>query len=122
MSITKNTDGLKQAAKRKKQQALDRVEKAVAELQSAGLDVNFNRVATFAKVSKSWLYKNENVKSQIDTLRRKGKNSRLSDVVLLKKQRELIEKLQQRVNTLENIVQQQKKQLDAAYKNILKIR
>ena len=119
MTTIKNTEGLKQAGQRKHQHAVERVEKAIIELQSAGLDVNFNRVATFAKVSKSWLYKDAIIKNKIETLRSNDKNSKLSDIVLLKKQREQIEKLQQKVNTLESMVQRQKKQLDVAYKKLL---
>lgn len=117
MATAKNTNGLKQAAERKQQQVLTRVEKAIAELQSAGLDVNFNRVANFANVPKSWLYKTETVKNKIDILRTKGKNSRLSDIALLKNQREQIEKLQQKVDTLENTVRRQKNSLMSPTEN-----
>ncbi|MED0962257.1 DUF6262 family protein [Bacillus paramycoides] len=72
---TKNTDGLKEFAEKKKQETIKKVNKAIDTLKrSKTKKINFKTVAEEAGVSKATLYNNDILKERILSLRaiRKG--------------------------------------------------
>lgn len=60
---------LQVAAQRKRDSALARARAALAEMHQAGSEVTFQGVADRAGVSRQWLYKNPELRAEIDKLR-----------------------------------------------------
>ncbi|WP_035322547.1 DUF6262 family protein [Peribacillus kribbensis] len=67
--VKRNTNGLKQHAEIKKRLSLEKVEQAVQKMIKNKEKINFNAVADASGVSKSYLYKNEDVRERIVQLR-----------------------------------------------------
>jgi regulator of replication initiation timing len=57
------------AAARKHQSALQRARAALAALHDAGAEVTFQSVAAHAGVSRQWLYKNAELRAEVEKLR-----------------------------------------------------
>lgn len=68
-----NPDLLLVAAAVKKKEAIDKTEKAIAELSKAGKEITFRSIAEAAGVSVSYLYKYEELKDRIKHLREQQK-------------------------------------------------
>ena len=69
MRHQRNTDGIRLAAQRKREAALERTDAAIRQLVKAGKPVNFTTVSEAAKVSKAWLYEETEIKARITQLR-----------------------------------------------------
>lgn len=65
-----NPDGLRSAAEQKKNEALERTDKAIAQMVKQGEKINFHTVAVAAGVSVAYLYKYDAIKQRIDQLRK----------------------------------------------------
>lgn len=65
-----NPDGLRNAAQQKKNEALERTEKAISLMVKQGQKINFQTVAEAAGVSVAYLYKYDAIKQRIDQLRK----------------------------------------------------
>ena len=70
-----NPDKLKEAAEAKKEDALEKTEKAIVELTKAGQPISFPTVAKAAGVSVSYLYKYDEIKERIAHLREQQKRT-----------------------------------------------
>ena len=57
------------AAQRKRQSALDRARAAIMEAHQSGMPVTFQSIAARADVSRQWLYKNPELRAEIEKLR-----------------------------------------------------
>lgn len=68
----RNTQGLKEFAEKKKQEALEKTEEAIKQLIKAKEKITFNSVAEKAKVSTSWLYQQSDIVERIKYLRSKN--------------------------------------------------
>lgn len=68
--MRKNTAGLKQSARRRSQQAMDRALTALQRMDDSNGDINFRSVAAEAKVSTAWLYRQEALRFRIMRSRR----------------------------------------------------
>lgn len=66
----RNTEGLRQHAARKKEQAIKRVNEAIHQLVKDKQRITFNSVAQASGVAKSYLYTNQDIRSRIETLRK----------------------------------------------------
>lgn len=66
----RNTDGLRQHAARKKEQAIKRADEAIRQLVKDKQRVTFNSVAQASGVAKFYLYANQDIRSRIETLRK----------------------------------------------------
>ena len=98
-----NTKGLKEYAKQRSQIALDKVDKAIRELSLTEQKINFNSVSQLSGVSKTFLYKNEEVKKRIEELRDKqvsktinqrakyDKTSKSKDIIIMAKDKKIKE-------------------------------
>jgi predicted RNase H-like nuclease (RuvC/YqgF family) len=64
-----NAERLVQAARAKHTDALQRVQQALRRLDRAGQPITFSSVAQAASVHRSWLYRQPEVRSQIEQLR-----------------------------------------------------
>ncbi|OHU92456.1 DUF6262 family protein [Mycobacterium talmoniae] len=71
MSTTDDrTEHLRAAAARKSEDAQSRARRALVALENRGIPINFNTVALEAKVSKGFLYANDDLRRQITERRR----------------------------------------------------
>ncbi|WP_249870732.1 DUF6262 family protein [Oceanobacillus saliphilus] len=65
----RNTAGVKEYAQKKRQVSYDKAKQALKELTSNNKPINFNKVAKLAGVSKTYLYKNQEIRSEIEACR-----------------------------------------------------
>lgn len=98
-----STKGLKKYAEEKTKLTLERVDKAIRELSLSGEKINFNSVATASGVSKTFLYKSEEVKKRIEELRQQqisremnqrakyDKTSKSKDIIIMAKDKKIKE-------------------------------
>jgi len=109
-----NTTAIIQLSKEKSEKTKIRVEKTISEMAIKKEKINFNSVSEKANVSKSWLYKNKDIRTRIETLRgmqiselvprKQSKSSRSEEV--------LIKTLKSRIKALENENKQLKDQVE----------
>ncbi|WP_368488863.1 DUF6262 family protein [Clostridium sp. BJN0013] len=98
-----HTKGLKEYAKQKTQLTLEKVDKAIRELSLNGRKINFNSVSALSGVSKTFMYKNEEVKRRIEELRDKqiektikqklkyDKTDKSKDIIIMAKDKKIKE-------------------------------
>ena len=101
--MTDNTKGLKEYAKQRTQMALEKVDKAIRELSLTEQKINFNSVSQLSGVSKTFLYKNDEIKKRIEDLRDKqvsktinqrakyDKTSKAKDIIIMAKDKKIKE-------------------------------
>lgn len=71
MARQTNVEGLRKNAQKKRQEALEKVDKGIQQLIKEKRTINFNTVATASGVSKAYLYKEPDIKARIEKLRQK---------------------------------------------------
>jgi len=64
-----NTQGIEQAAQKKREQTFERVNIAIQQLLKERRDISFATVAEVANVSRTWLYNNKVIREKIEELR-----------------------------------------------------
>lgn len=110
----RNTDEIVRLAKLKSKKTRENVEKAISKLSLNGEKINFNKVAKEAKVSKSWLYKEQDIRQRIESLRKqqktenvisKPKKSSRSEEVLIKTLKTRVKELEEENIRLRNQIQ-----------------
>jgi hypothetical protein len=69
MNWQRNTDGLKEAAQKKRLAAFAQTESAIKQLLRQGQPITFEAVAQLAGVTRGWLYKQPDLKERITALR-----------------------------------------------------
>ena len=69
--LKRNTSGLEAHAQQKRESALKRTEEAIARLQSDKRPVNFKTVSEESGVSRTWLYKEPEIKAKINEIKNK---------------------------------------------------
>lgn len=97
----RNVDGLRENAQRKRALAIERTEQAIQKLLSEGKTINFNIVASTAKVSTAWLYKEPEIKARIEHLRDKKSQKNLHSEAMTNKIETSYQFLQNRVQELQ---------------------
>ena len=114
MTRKSNTTAIIQLSKEKSENTKIRVEKTISEMALKKDKINFNSVAQKANVSKSWLYKQEDIRTRIETLRgmqiselnpRKPNKSLRSEEVLIKTLKSRIKSLEEENKQLKDQVQ-----------------
>ena len=98
-----NTKGLKEYALKRSQLTLEKVDKAIRELSLTEQKINFNSVSQLSGVSKTFLYKNQEIKKRIEGVRNKqvnktinqrakyDKTSKSKDIIILAKDKKIKE-------------------------------
>jgi uncharacterized protein (DUF3084 family) len=98
-----NTKGLKKYAQEKTQTTLDKVDKAIRKLSLNDEKINFNSISLESGVSKTFLYKNQEVRARIEDLRQKqvskemnkrtkyDKTSKSKDIIIAAKDKKIRE-------------------------------
>ena len=123
MTHKRNTSGLINNAQKKRQNTIERAEKAIDKLVKSNDNISFEMVAKTANVSKAWLYKEKSIAERIiyyRSLKRKGypvyiKNSQRSSDA---SKGAIIVTLKERIKRLEGENYALKKQLEVAYGQI----
>ncbi|WP_438872342.1 DUF6262 family protein [Providencia hangzhouensis] len=70
----RNTEEIVRLAKQKSRRTRENVDKVISKLSLEGKTINFNTVAKEANVSKSWLYKEHDIRQRIESLPKTAKN------------------------------------------------
>lgn len=101
--MPKNTEGIKEYARNKTKEALKKVDKAIRELSLSEQKINFNSVSNISGVSKTFLYKNDEIKQRIEELRDKqyekvmnqkikyDKTDKSKDIIIIAKDKKIRE-------------------------------
>lgn len=97
------TIGLKRHAEEKSKLTLEKVDKAIRELSFNNRKVNFNSISQESGVSKTYLYKNKEVRQRIEELRQQqvsremnqrakyDKTSKSKDIIIMAKDKKIRE-------------------------------
>ncbi|CAC7153108.1 transposase [Staphylococcus aureus] len=110
----RNTKEIVRLAKQKSQKTREKVDKAISKLSIEGKTINFNTIAKEANVSKSWLYKEHDIRQRIESLRKrqiassivsKPKKSSLSEEVLIKTLKRRVMELEKENKKIQNQIQ-----------------
>lgn len=98
-----NTKGLKKHAQEKTKMTLEKVDKAIRKLSLNGEKVNFNSISQESGVSKTFLYKNQEVRNRIEDLRQRqvskemnqrakyDKTAKSKDIIIMAKDKKIKE-------------------------------
>ena len=68
--MNENTSGLERFQKEKRQQTIEKVERAIETLQSEGREVNFKSVSNASFITRKTLYKVPRIREMIEGLRK----------------------------------------------------
>jgi hypothetical protein len=120
----KKRQALHVASQSKRQRALDKVKVTLHLMKEKKLPINFNSVAMLAGVSKTWLYRQEELKAEIDDARNKsGKIRRVIDsqAVLKTKKAEILA-LQNENRKLRATVKELRDQLETIYGELYRVK
>ncbi|AVP37250.1 MULTISPECIES: DUF6262 family protein [Staphylococcus] len=110
----RNTTEIVRLAKQKSQKTREKVDKAISKFSIEGKAINFNSIAKEAKVSKSWLYKEQDIRQRIESLRKrqitsiivsKSEKSSRSEGVLVKTLKTRVKELEEENKKLKNQIQ-----------------
>lgn len=110
----RNTTEIVRLAKQKSKKTREKVDKAISKFSIEGKVINFNSIAKEANVSKSWLYKEHDIRQRIESLRKqqktenvisKPKKSSRSEEVLIKTLKTRVKELEEENIRLRNQIQ-----------------
>ncbi|HHC9741293.1 TPA: DUF6262 family protein [Staphylococcus aureus] len=110
----RNTTEIVRLAKQKSQKTSEKVDKAISKFSIEGKAINFNSIAKEANVSKSWLYKEHDIRQRIESLRErqitsnvvsKPKKSSRSEEILIKTLKRRVMELKKENKKLQNQIQ-----------------
>lgn len=114
----RNTQGIKAAAERKRQEAFAKAEEAIKTLVRDKKPINFESVAETAGVTRAWLYKQPDLRNRIEHLRSQRsaaksipRNQQASD----SSKDAIIKTLRLRIKKLEAENQELRRQVEVAY-------
>jgi pyruvate-formate lyase len=115
----RNTEAIVRLAKQKSKKTRENVEKVISKLSLEGKTINFNTIAKEANISKSWLYKEPDIRQRIESLRtqqQKRLNVRsISTKSSSRSEEVLIRTLKTRIKELEKENQKLKSQIQYLY-------
>lgn len=117
----KKTEGIIKASKDKKVETIQKVIEALTLMEKESIPINFLSVYKFTGVSRSWLYKEPAIKSQIENAKERINNQLMRDqAIRLKAKEKEIEVLTKQNKILLNQIDELRKQLEISYANIYK--
>jgi hypothetical protein len=122
--MRKNTTGLKQSARLRSEQAMERALAALHRMDAFEREINFRTAATEAKVSTAWLYGQEELRARI--IRSRKTTSRMVPPESASQDRErlsrqnIVATLRLRIKTLEEKNHELTELLERAYGLIAK--
>lgn len=120
MAVKKQIQTLKDASLSKREATIQRAINAIEVMQEKDTLINFQTVAKYAGVSKTWLYSEANIREQINSLRDKdGIIKRTTDLHNLNQKKDvLVKKLNMKIKMQEKTIAKMKQQLEVAYGEI----
>lgn len=114
--------GLQIASQAKRQDTIDKVLATIEKMKVENLPINVRAVATLAGISRTWLYKNDDLKSEIESLRQD--TSKIKRVIDLRSQVEtrdkIIASLKEKNLTQKAIIKRLRRQLEFVYGELYK--
>lgn len=122
MKNKKQIQALMQASLMKREHAISRTHQALRMMQEKKVPINFQSVAKYAKVSKTWLYREPEIRKSINAFRDKSVIiKRSSDLhhLLDKKETQIIS-LNEKIKKLENTIHKLHLQLEIVYGELYK--
>ncbi|HAT1659548.1 TPA: DUF6262 family protein [Legionella pneumophila] len=119
---SKQIKALKDAARKKRAATLERVLIALKVMEEQQIPINFESVANFAKVSKTTLYADLAIKTQINKTRENFKRNHYmqEQAIKIKGKDKEIAILNKQIKNLRQMNDELKKQLEVAYASYLK--
>ncbi|OKL38237.1 DUF6262 family protein [Domibacillus mangrovi] len=117
MTRKNSTTAIIKLSKEKSEKTRIRVEKAISEMALKNEKINFNTVSQKANASKSWLYKQEDIRTRIERLR----GQQISELIPRKQSKSirsedvLVKTLKTRIKALEEENKQLKDQVQKLY-------
>lgn len=125
MTHKRNTEGLRNNAKKKSQEAFQRAEQTISSLLKHRKTINFKTVAETSSVSIPYLYKTKSLRQRIEHLRKEQilsfpvKPPRLPKSSSENSKDSIIETLRLRIKELQRENLELKKQIEVAYGRIV---
>jgi len=117
----RDISGLLKYAQEKNTKTLLRVRATLQEMIKGKQIITFSRVAKQAQVSRPWLYKNDEIKNKIETIRKE--QSKITSINFVEKNNSdpkmLIQKLRQRVKSLQQENSELRDQIEVIYGKML---
>jgi Family of unknown function (DUF6262) len=117
--MPKNTAGLKQSARQRSVQAMDRALAALRRMDASDRDINFRSVAAEAKVSTAWLYRQEELRARImrsrKTVSQMASPASASQLRERQSRQNIVTTLRLRIKALEERNRELTEQLERAY-------
>jgi hypothetical protein len=116
-----DTSGIRNAARKKREETLNKVLEALKIMEEQSISINFNSVSNFTGITKAWLYKQPDVKELIKKLKVAKNNVLMRDqAIQLKQKNKEIDILTKQNKHLRNQIDELKQQLEVAYAAIYK--
>jgi len=117
----RDISGLLKSAKEKNKKTLLHVNKILKEMIMRNEMINFSHVATQGQVSRSWLYKNNQIRMEIETIRALQQQKKPINSNIKKKpdQTRIISKLEKHIEKLKQKNRKLTEQLEAIYGKIV---
>src|SRR5690606_5821197 len=113
---------LQLASKAKRQETIVKVRATIEKMKDENLPINVRAVANLAGISRTWLYKNDDLKSEIESLRKD--TSKIKRVIDLRSQLETRDKkiasLKAKNLTLRATIKKLRRQLECVYGELYK--
>ena len=113
----RDISGLLKSAKEKGNRTTLRVNEILQKMIKEDHVITFSQVAEQAQVSRSWLYKNDKIKNQIETIREKQCKKTAIDLAVTDKpdQKFIIEQLKQRIKKVQQENRILREQIEVIY-------
>lgn len=117
----RDISGLIKSAKQKNIKTFLRVSETLKKMIGEKQTITFSQVAKQAQVSRAWLYKNDEIKNKIETIREEQKKKTPIDLITKNKQdqKEIVEQLKQRVKKLQQENSKLREQIAIIYGKML---
>jgi hypothetical protein len=120
MTHKRNTNGLANAAKNRRENTIKKVNDAINHLMKNNEPVNFNSVSKAARVGKPWLYKETDVYNKIMSLRDNNyfksiEKKELKQNISQNSKNNIIGMLKEKIKTIETENKKLKSQIEILY-------
>ncbi|AUH74252.1 DUF6262 family protein [Legionella sainthelensi] len=119
---SKQIQALKNAAQEKRAATIERVLEALKIMEEQNIPINFESVANFSQVSKTWVYAQPSIKEQIKNFKSNADNrhSKKDQAIKIRAQENEIDILSKQNKQLRQQVNELKQQLEVAYAALYK--
>lgn len=116
-SDSKQIQALKNAAQDKRAATMERVLAALKIMEKQNIPINFESVANFAQVSKTWIYAQSSIKEQITNIKNKAdsRNYMKNQAIKINAQEKEIHILSKQNKQLREKIEELKQQIEVVY-------